>query len=592
MTVSAPRRAAPSGLAAPTGTDHPGGQRRRTLRSLLAIGAPPARRLAAAGVLGSGAVLATIGLLAGSGYVVDRAALRPGLGAIAGILALVEVLAFVRAPLRYGERLAAHDAAFRALGRWRVWLYDVLEPRSPAALGRWRRGDLLARAIEDVDALQDLYLRGAVPVVVALVASAAAVSVVGLVLPPAAPLLGGALAAALLVSGSLALAASPLGEREAALRGSLSAEVVDLLQGAPELVAFGADAQALGRLRAVDDELARLHWRRSLLGGAASTATLLCAGAAVVGVLAEAVAAARGHRLAPTMLAALPLAAIGAFEAVPPVTLAAHRLGDVLAAGRRLLALRDVPVPVADPIDPVPLPGGTPELALREARLRYHPELPWALDGVSLVVAPGRRLAVTGPNGAGKTSLVNVLLRFWPLQSGEASLGGVRLEAAAQADARRVMSLVEQEAPLFAGSIRDNVTLGRPDAGDAEVAAALRAARLDAWVRTLPDGLATPVGELGSQVSGGQRQRIALARALVAGGGILLLDEPTTGLDRDEAAAVLGDVLEAAGPRSVLLVTHRPEEVEAFDDVAVMDAGRVVEFRPGGSAQGAGGNTL
>ena len=143
-----------------------------TLRRVLAEPGTPVARLALAGMLGLASSAATIGLLAGSGYVIGRAALHPGLGALVGVLAAVEVLAFLRGPLRYAERLVGHDATLRALVRWRVWLYDCLTPRVPAALAGWRSGDLLARAIDDVDALQDLYLRTVLPVAVALGAAA------------------------------------------------------------------------------------------------------------------------------------------------------------------------------------------------------------------------------------------------------------------------------------------------------------------------------------------------------------------------------------------------------------------------------------
>ncbi len=572
-----PRPAAPGTPAQPA----PGPV--AVVRRLLAISAPPWGRLLAATALGVAAAGATIGLLAGSGYVVDRAALRPGLGAIAGILAVVEVMAFLRAPLRYGERLVAHDAAFRALGRWRVWLYDCLEPRSPAALRTWRSGDLLARAIEDVDALQDLYLRAFLPAVVAVASATLAVTAVGLLLPAAALPLGVSLAAALAATAVLALVTGSIGAREAQWRGAIAAEVVDLLQGAPDLLAFGREPDALARVAEADASLTRLSRRRALAGGAVGSVVALCTGGAVVGVLAEAVAAAHAHRLGVAMLAVLPLAAVGAFEAVPPVVAAALRMGEVLAAGRRVLALDEIPVPVTDPAHPVPAPDGTPDVAFHDVRLRYREDMPWALDGLSLDLRPGARMAVTGPNGAGKSSLVNVLLRFWSPDSGTVSLGGVPLDRMAQSDVRHTVALVEQEARLFAGSIRDNVTLGRPDATEAEIGEATRSAQLDAWVRSLPEGLDTAVGDLGSQVSGGQRQRIALARALLAGAPVLVLDEPTTGLDPVESSAMLADVLALSRGRSVMLITHRPSDLAGFEEVAVVDNGRVVELRSAGS---------
>ena len=551
------------------------------LRRLVVLSSPPWRRLALSALLGVAASAATIGLLAGSGYVVGRAALRPGLGAIAGVLAIVEVMAFVRAPLRYGERLSAHDAAFRALVHWRVWLFDRLEPLSPAGLGGRRSGDLLTTAMQDVDALQDLYLRGFTPALVAIASSTLAVVVVAVLLPLAGLLLGSLLLVALVVPPALALANGSSEESEAALRGELGGDVVDLIQGAPELLAFGRAGSMLGRIDDADGRLQAMARRRGARGALASAIIALCAGAAAVGVLLVSVDAVRRHRLSDTMIAVLPLAAIAAFESVPPVTLAAHRMGALVAAGRRLLSLDEVPLPVLDPVDPAAIPAGTPRIALVDARLRYGDNLPWALDGLSIALEPGGHLALTGPSGAGKSSVVNVLLRFWGLSGGEATLAGMPLDRFTQADVRRTIALVDQDAHLFSGTIRHNVTLSRPDAGDAEIARAIRLAQLESWVASLPLGLETPVGEQGGQVSGGQRQRIALARALLADAPVLLLDEPTSGLDEETAAALLDDVLAAADGRSVLLITHHESEAAGFGSRVAIRDGRAVEPGPG-----------
>ncbi|HUA93995.1 MAG TPA: thiol reductant ABC exporter subunit CydC [Acidimicrobiales bacterium] len=548
------------------------------LRQLVAVGKPPWRRLALAVLLGVAGAMATVGLLAGSGYVVDRAAFRPGLGAIAGVLAAVEVLAFLRGPLRYGERLVAHDAAFRSLARWRVWLYDRLEPLAPAGLGAWRSGDLLSRATDDVDTLQDLYLRGLLPVAVTTAAGVLAVVIVAVMLPLAGLVLGLSLLVAVVGAPVMALATGPARGHEAKLRGELAADVVDLLHGVPDLLAFGREGDLLEQVETADRELTGVARRRARTDGATTALVMVCLGAAVVGVLAAGVAAVRSHHLDPVMLGVLPLAAVGAFETVPVVGLAALRTGEVVAAGRRLLALSAVPVPVSDPPDPEHLDeeAGCPGVEVRGARLRYGTDLPWVLDGLDLDLEPAGRLAIVGSSGAGKSSLVHALLRFWPLQEGTARVGGVPVDRLRQVEVRRTLALVDQDAHLFAGTIRQNVALARPRASDDEVSAAVRLAQLETWVDTLPQGLDTPVGEQGARISGGQRQRIALARALLAGGPVLVLDEPTAGLDRAAGARLLADVRAAAAAehRGLLLVTHRQEDLVGFDEVVVMEAGR------------------
>jgi ATP-binding cassette subfamily C protein CydC len=547
----------------------------RPIRRVLAEPGTPYGRLAASGLLGFASAAATIGLLAGSGYVVGRAASRPGLSALVGILAAVEILAFVRGPLRYAERLVGHDATLRALARWRVWLYDRLTPRVPAALAGWRSGDLLTRAIDDVDTLSDLYLRTLLPLGIALGSAVLGLVVVGVILPVSAVALGVPLAIACVVPPFLAWRGAA-GEEAAALGGALSAQVVDAIHGAPDLLAFGADAAVLDRIAVLGARVDTLERRRARADAGASLLTQMCLGAALVGVLAVAVTAVHARHLNPVMVAVLPLAVLGTFEPIPGIAQAVARARAVSAAARRLIDLEAVPIPVTDPVVPDRLPTGVPDISFSGASLRYAADLPRAVDEVTLRVEPGARIAVTGSSGAGKSSLVSALLRFWPLEDGVLTLADVPVSRLAQSDVRAACALVDQRAQLFSGTVRSNVTLGRPDATEQEVEAALDAAQLSAWVATLPSGLETPVGNDGVTVSGGERRRLAVARALLAGGSVLVLDEPTGGLDVPLADQLIGDVLAAAGGRSVLLITHRPGEAERCDAVVTLEAGRVV----------------
>jgi ABC-type transport system involved in cytochrome bd biosynthesis fused ATPase/permease subunit len=349
------------------------------------------------------------------------------------------------------------------------------------------------------------------------------------------------------------------------------------------LLAFGAVGAALDRVTAADEALSRLARRRSVWAGAASALVLLAVGGAVLGVLAVGIDALRSHQLHPWLLPVLPLAVIGTFESVPAVLAAALHTSDVTAAGRRLLAF-DVNPPVTDPPQPLPLPEGCPEVAFEEARLRYAGDAPWALDGVDLVLGPGSRTVVVGPSGAGKTSLVNALLRFWPLADGRVRADDVELAQVAQTEARTLVGLSDQHARLFSWSLRRNITLGRPDASDEEINEVVRRTQLEPFVRSLPDGLDTPVGEHGARLSGGQRRRIALARALLTDAPLLVLDEPTAGLDEETADRLLADVLAATGSadeasRSLLVITHDRRGLESLRTVS-LDNGRVVGEAP------------
>ncbi len=441
---------------------------------------------------------------------------------------------------------------------------------------------------DDVDTLQDLYLRCLLPVGVTVAAATLAVALVAVVLPVAGAALAAALVVALSVAPAAAVATGTARGREAELRGRLGAEVVDVLRAAPELLAFGRDAEALAKVEATDRELTAIARRRAWSTGASGAIVTACLGGAVTAVLALGVGAVHAHHMAPVMLAVLPLAAVGAFETVPAIATAALRANDVVAAGRRLLDLTSIRVPVIDPEEPATLPAGCPRIAVHDARLRYAPDLPWALDGMDLDVAPGAHVGLVGASGAGKSSLVHALLRFWPLQEGSASLGGVPLDTLRQADVRRTIALVDQDAHVFAGSIRQNVTLGRPKATEGEVDGVLARAQLADWVATLPDGVNTQVGEEGAQISGGQRRRIALARALLTGAPVLVLDEPTAGLDQESGAQLVAGIVDDARTRgtSVVLVTHRARDLGHLDRVIVMENGRVAHALDGPEAAG------
>ena len=330
-------------------------------------------------------------------------------------------------------------------------------------------------------------------------------------------------------------------------------------------------------MREADRALVRVARRDALAGGVGDGLGLLVTGATVAGVLAVTVSAHAAGELDRVLIAMLALLALASFEAVQPLTAAARDLSATLAAGRRVLDLTDREPAVVDPVTPEPLPSWPFVVALEDVRARYGSGEAPALEGLSLRLEPGRRVALVGASGAGKTTVVNLLLRFLDPEHGSVTLAGRDLRAYRQEDVRRAFAVAGQDSHLFSTSIRENVRLARPDADDAELEGALRRARIWDWVRSLPDGWDTLVGEEGRELSGGERQRILLARALLEDAPILVLDEPVAHLDPPTAEELMGDVLEAAGDRSVLLITHRPEGLDLVDETVVLAGGPVPE---------------
>ena len=265
----------------------------------------------------------------------------------------------------------------------------------------------------------------------------------------------------------------------------------------------------------------------------------------------------------------------GSPSAVSPLPEAARQLSATLAAGRRVLDITDREPLVRDGAGAARVPSARPTFALEGVGARYAPGEPLILDGVSFELASGRRLALVGPSGADKTTIVNLLLRFLDPSSGRVTLDGHDLRDLRQEDVRRAIAVAGQDFHLFTTTIRENVRLARPGATDAELEDALRRARIWDWVATLPEGMGTMVGEEGTWLSGGQRQRIGLARALLVDAPVLVLDEPTAHLDPATATALLDDVLDVLGDKSLLLITHRAEGLERMDGILELDDGRV-----------------
>jgi ATP-binding cassette subfamily C protein CydC len=544
------------------------------LRRLLVLVGVPRKRVALAVLLGALTILCGVGLMATAGYLISRAAERPAILSLTVAIVVVRVFGLARPVARYLERLSSHDLAFRALGRARHRVYERIEPLAPAQLRGDRQGDLLSRLVADVDSLQNLHLRGIGPPLVAVAASAVSVAVAAAILPAAGLMLAIGLFAAGLAVPAVGGLAARRGGREAAARGELTAELIETLAGSAELAAYGRQDDRLHRLYSADRGLVRLARRAALADGAADGLRLVLTGATVAGVLAVAVSAHASGGLDRVLIALLTLLALASFEAIQPLGEAARELGETVAAGRRLLELIDREPAVTNPDEPLPVPAAPFTVALEGVRARYAPGEPPALDGFTLKLDPGRRIALVGPSGAGKTTVTNLLLRFLDPERGRVTLAGRDLRAYRQEDVRGAIAVAGQDAHLFSTTVRDNVRLARPCASDEEVEQALDAARIGDWVRSLPDGLDTSVGEQGRELSGGQRQRIALARALLADASVLVLDEPTAHLDEPTAERLLEDILSASGERSVLLITHRPEGLDLVDEVVVLDGGK------------------
>jgi ATP-binding cassette, subfamily C, bacterial CydC len=551
---------------------------RPPLLRLLGMARPLRGRLLGAVAAGAAATGCGVALLAVSGFLLARASEHPAIIEISVAVVAVRALSIGRGVSRYLERLASHDVAFRVLAQVRVGIWRRLAALAPSGTAVFRSGDLLTRLISDVDATQDLFIRGVTPVLAAVLVGGGAVTACLLILAPAAAVLAaGLLTAGIIVPLAGAAVARKAARAAAPARGRLAASLTELLDGAADLQAFGAADAALARLDATDAELTRTDGRTAAASALGSGLMSAVAGLTVFAVLLLGIAATGAGALSRVPLAVLTLTALAAFEAVTALPAAAVQLGQARVAAGRIAAVTDAPDPVRDPARPRALPSGPFGIQLRDATVRYRPGGPPALDRVSLDLPPGQRVALVGANGAGKSTVAAVLMRFCELSGGTALLDGHDLASYAADDIRSVIGGCPQDPHLFDATIRDNLRLARPDATDEELEGAAARARLLPWIRSLPQGWDTPAGIHGAAVSGGERQRLALARAFLADPALLILDEPTAHLDPPTRQALTADLLHATEGRSVLFVTHERDGLDQVDQIVVLDHGRVAE---------------
>jgi len=576
--MTAPPVAQPPRTPPAPAPGRPGGDPARPLLRLLRLARPLRGQLVLAVAAGAASTGCAVALLAVSGFLLARASQHPNIVAISVAVVAVRGLSVGRGVFRYVERLASHDAAFRVLAQVRVQVYQRLARLAPAGLRDFRSGDLLARLVSDVDATQDLFIRGLVPPLTAfLVGAGAALACLLILAPSGAVLAAGLLVAGVGVSWLAASRARQAARRLAPARGELTGQVTDLLAGAGDLIAYGAEDRALARADAADGELTRLA-RTSAAGAAlGSGLSQAVAGLTLWAVLLLGVIAVGSGTLGRVPLAVITLTALAAFEAVTALPAAAIQLGQARTSAARVGAVLDAPDPVTEPAEPRALPGGPLSVRLRGAQVRYEPGGPLAIDGVDLDLAAGRRVALVGPSGAGKSTVAAVLLRFCELAGGTATLGGADLASYRAADVRTVITGCAQDPHLFDTTIAANVRLARPTATPAELDQAAARARLLPWIGSLPQGWDTPVGARGAATSGGERQRIALARALLADPALLILDEPTAHLDPENRAALTADLLAATEGRATLFITHELAGLDRVDEIVVLDHGRVAE---------------
>ena len=554
--------------------------RRGPLRRLWGQARGVRGRLLGAALLGGLASGCAVALMATSAWLIARAAQQPPVLYLMVAVVAVRTFGIGRGVLRYLERLVSHDAAFRVLGRIRERLVAHLALIAPAGLPLWRKGDLLARTVDDVDDAGDAFIRGLLPLAGALIVGGGTVVLAVLILPAAGLVLAVALVAACVLAPLITARRAARVEREVVeLRARRTRLVTETLDELAELTVLGAIDSRIGELSLVESANRTAAAGTARAAGIAAALAVASMGAAVWLAAWFGIPEVADGDLNPVLLAVIVLTPLALTDTVQAVGIAASTLRRSSAAVGRLFQVLDAPsVTAPAPARPEPLPSAPtgPVIRMRGVTARWPGADRDALCDIDLDLVPGRRIVVLGESGSGKSTLLAVLLGFLTPTAGSITIDGVDVRRLDPDQCRTLFGWCDQQAHLFDSSVAENVRLAAPGSTDEQVEAALRAAGAADWLAVLPEGLSTRVGEHGQAVSGGQRQRIALARALLADRPVLLADEPAAHLDPATADAVTEVILRPEAARSVLLVTHRPDDALLGDEVVELSGGRLV----------------
>lgn len=524
-------------------------------------------------------LLASIGLLTLSGWFLSASAVV----GVAGLYSFNYMLpaagvrgaAITRTAGRYFERLVSHDATFRVLQHLRIYTFSKLLPLSPAGLARFRQGELLNRVVADVDTLDHLYLRVISPLVGAFVVIVVVTLGLCTLDVPIALTLGGIMLLTLFLLPPLFYrAGKPTGENLTRLRGEYRQQLTSWLQGQAELTIFGASQRYRARMESTELNWHEAQRRQSELTAFSQALMMLIGGFAVVAMLWMASGGVGGNTQPGALIALFVFCALAAFEALAPVTGAFQHLGQVIASAVRITQITEQEPEVQFQAQQTAVPAQV-ALQLQDITFAYAGQTQNALEAVNLSVSAGARIALLGRTGCGKSTLLQLLTRAWDPQHGNVLFNDVPLREFSEHALRKTVSVVPQRVHLFSATLRENLRLAAPEASDDVLSAMLERVGLHKLLED--DGLNSWLGEGGRQLSGGELRRLAIARALLNDAPLMLLDEPTEGLDATTESQVLDLLANAMAGKTVIMVTHRLRGLASFDQIIVMDNGHIIE---------------
>jgi thiol reductant ABC exporter CydC subunit len=530
---------------------------------------PMQKQLLVSIILGSITLVSSTALMATSGWLISTAALMPPVLTLTVAVVGVRTFALARGVSRYAERLVSHNATFSSLTGIHRAVFDRLEQLAPAGLPAFRRGDLLARLVVDVDTVQDLPLRVVLPVTSGIIAATFAVGLSAAILPTAGIILFLTLLFAATVIPLLARWGAAKSERAtSSIRGEFVDELIEFYSGNADIISLGQHGAAVDRLIQLDHELTNVARKQSYSLGLSSGLLVVAQGVAIIASTWAGIAAYQSGQIQGVMIAVLAMIPMAAFESVSNFPAAALALARVQGSSERITEILDKEIPVIEPAQKNSITSS--KIELNEVSTAWPGINESAISQISFVIPENTSLGLVGPSGSGKSTLISLLVKFLPVTSGKYELGEIDSAELSGDQIRNRLVLSSPDQHIFATSIAENLKIAAKNPEtltEQQMWNALEKVDLANWARALPNQLATVIGERGSTMSGGQKQRLMLARLYVADPQVWILDEPTEHLDSKLADSVLSNILAATADRSLIIASHRPADTEKLDQI-------------------------
>jgi len=549
----------------------------KTIFRIIALGRDFKSWMLLAAVMGFLTVGSGIGLMMTSAYIIAKAAVQTPISDLQVAITGVRFFGIVRGIFRYLDRYISHQVTFKILARLRVWFFQRLEGIIPSKGRDFSSGDLLARAVNDIDSLEHVFVRVISPPLVfvaVLILTSGLLGIFSLRYSIAFCLVF--LGSSIILPAGTFLISDEIGRKIVRLRSDLNELSVDILQGLSELEVFGRQMEWKEKLMTMQGDLLRLEHKMNTVQAAHENLTGLVMNFTIWILLRYAIPDVTLGTLNGVYLSVITIGIMASFEISSQIPLAVQYLGKSIEASERLLNITLANEAItATRVIATTVPA-TYDLSFRDVSFSYG-KSPFKLQHISLEVKENEMIGIVGSSGAGKSTIVNLLTKMWMCDTGNIFLGGIDYAHLDASIVRSMISVVPQTVHLFTGTIRENLLIAKSDATDAELHEAVRAAGLNEFVESLPRGFDTHIGELGRTLSGGEQKRLGIARALLRNSPIVIMDEATSQLDYSNEINILTTIGTLRGSKTVIFVTHRFTRMEMFDRIYVLSNGKLIE---------------